>query len=330
MGIEFYVSQLLYRYQCVIIPGFGAFISETKSARLVEAVNTFYPPTKSLAFNSHLKINDGLLTNAVSLFEKVSFEQASKIIEKAIIEWQKELDVTGRLSLEDIGYFLKNNEGNLVFEPYLYTNYLTDSFGLTPFVSLKVKRESAQSIINSIVVNDPVILQKERTRRRLPEISITLPKIKFDAPSSSSSYLKYAAIFILGITITGSLIKMYNNNVSHRSILVERAVHEKVENTIQQATFDINIPQTALPLPIKVEKAPYHVVASAFRDLENANAELAILQMAGFNSKILPANEHGLYTVIYASFSNADEARDFLARVKKSYNKNAWLLTKEL
>ncbi len=330
MRIEFYVSQLLYRYQCVIIPGFGAFISETKSARLVEAVNTFYPPAKSLSFNSHLKINDGLLANAVSLFEKVSFEQASKIIEKAIIEWQKELDATGRLSLEDIGYFLKNSEGNLVFEPYLYTNYLTDSFGLTPFVSLKVKRESAQSIIHSIVVNDPIILQKENKRRlpELPEISFKLPKIEFEF--DGSTYLKYAAIFVLGITITGSLIKMYNNNMSHRAILMERAVQEKVENTIQQATFNINIPQAPLPLPIKVEKAPYHVVASAFRDLENANAELAILQMAGFNSKVLPANEHGLYTVIYASFSNAEEARDFLARVKKSYNKNAWLLTKDL
>ena len=97
MRIEFYVSQLLYRYQCVIIPGFGAFISEIKSARLVEDANTFYPPSKALSFNAHLKNNDGLLTNAVSLFEKVSFEQASKIIEKEITQWQKELELVHKI-----------------------------------------------------------------------------------------------------------------------------------------------------------------------------------------------------------------------------------------
>ncbi len=111
---------------------------------------------------------------------------------------------------------------------------------------------------------------------------------------------------------------------------MEKAVQEKIQNTIQQATFNLDIPQYPLPLPIKVSKAPFHVVASAFRDLENAEYEAKILNLAGFNARVLPENEHGLHTVIYSSFSNVEEARAFLVRIKKSYNTNAWLLTKDL
>ena len=34
MKIEQYISQLLYRYQCVTVPGFGAFLTEFQSAQL--------------------------------------------------------------------------------------------------------------------------------------------------------------------------------------------------------------------------------------------------------------------------------------------------------
>ncbi len=115
-----------------------------------------------------------------------------------------------------------------------------------------------------------------------------------------------------------------------KTVLLEKAVHNKVENRIQQATFNLNIPQQPLPLPIKEVKAPFHVVASAFRDLENANAEVRILQIAGFNSRVLPVNKNGLHTVIYSSYSNVEEARDFLNRIKATYNSQAWLLTENL
>ncbi|HQV36445.1 MAG TPA: SPOR domain-containing protein, partial [Flavobacterium sp.] len=61
MRIEQHISQLLYRYQCVTVPGFGAFLTENRSAQLVQDTNTFYPPKKVLSFNFHLKNNDGLL-----------------------------------------------------------------------------------------------------------------------------------------------------------------------------------------------------------------------------------------------------------------------------
>lgn len=330
MKLELYVSQLLYRYQCVIIPGFGAFLTEIKSARLVEHANTFYPPYKSISFNTHLVNNDGLLTNAVSIFEKTTFEQATKIIENSVSEWQKELEKNKKMSFEDIGTFYKNNEGNLIFEPYLYINHLTDSFGLTPFVSPKVKRQNITPVIESIKVYDPIVLKKEvPVVVIVPKLSEIIPKIPSLKPKKYS-YLKYAAVIAFGIGLTTTYVKIRNKNIVYETALIQKAALKKVDERIQQATFTLNIPQEPLPLMVKVSKAPYHVVASAFKDLDKATTEVEILQIAGFESRILPVNEFGLHTVIYASFSNEAEANDFLQRIKKFYNPQAWLLTKNL
>ena len=70
MNIEHYISQLLYRYQCVTVPGFGAFLTEIQSAQWVESANSFYPPKKLISFNTNIKNNDGLLANHIARAEK--------------------------------------------------------------------------------------------------------------------------------------------------------------------------------------------------------------------------------------------------------------------
>jgi len=66
MQLSQYISDLLYRYECVTIPDFGAFLSHPISARIDNATNNFYPPQKELSFNIQLKSNDGLLTSYIS------------------------------------------------------------------------------------------------------------------------------------------------------------------------------------------------------------------------------------------------------------------------
>ena len=66
MQLETYISDLLYRYECVVIPDFGAFLTQPVSARIDESNFTFYPPKKELSFNEQLKNNDGLLAKYIA------------------------------------------------------------------------------------------------------------------------------------------------------------------------------------------------------------------------------------------------------------------------
>ena len=54
MQIDSYISDLLYRYECVILPDFGAFLTQYQSAQIQENTLAFNPPKKKLSFNSQL------------------------------------------------------------------------------------------------------------------------------------------------------------------------------------------------------------------------------------------------------------------------------------
>ena len=91
MKIEHHISQLLYRYQCVTVPGFGAFLTEFQSAQLDESSHSFYPPKKLISFNPFLKNNDGLLANHLAQAEKVAYETAVHAIQNEVSVWMNRI-----------------------------------------------------------------------------------------------------------------------------------------------------------------------------------------------------------------------------------------------
>ena len=66
MTIANYLKDLLYRYDCVIVPNFGGFITNNTSAQIHRSTHTFYPPSKQVGFNVNLSYNDGLLANYIA------------------------------------------------------------------------------------------------------------------------------------------------------------------------------------------------------------------------------------------------------------------------
>ena len=49
--ISKYISELLFLHDCVIIPEFGGFVGNNKSAVLNEITRTISPPSKEILFN---------------------------------------------------------------------------------------------------------------------------------------------------------------------------------------------------------------------------------------------------------------------------------------
>jgi nucleoid DNA-binding protein len=84
MQLETYISDLLYRYDCVTVPGFGAFLTNRISAKIHQSTHTFYPPKKVLSFNEQLQNNDGLLVNYIAEVEKVPYQVAVEKVNKQV------------------------------------------------------------------------------------------------------------------------------------------------------------------------------------------------------------------------------------------------------
>ena len=223
MKIEQYISQLLYRHQCVTVPGFGAFLTEIQSAHLHESTNSFYPPKKVISFNSRLKNNDGLLANHIAQVEKSDYQSAVSAIESEVIIWNSILQVNEKFTLKNIGELSLNAEKNLVFVPSENINYLKESFGLNSFVSPMVKREVYKEVVEFIRKEDIVAIPETPQKE-----TISLAETQDHEERKSRSYLKYAAIFILALTATGSVgYKLYQDHITAQTLLVETAVQNK-------------------------------------------------------------------------------------------------------
>ncbi len=92
MTLANYISDLLYRYECVILPGFGAFLTQKKSAHFDETINAFFPPKKLISFNAQLKKNDGLLANYIADSKEISYPAAVYKIEEFVLQLNHELE----------------------------------------------------------------------------------------------------------------------------------------------------------------------------------------------------------------------------------------------
>jgi nucleoid DNA-binding protein len=316
MMIEKHISALLYRYQCVTVPGFGAFLTETQPAQLNNDTYTFYPPKKLVSFNANLKNNDGLLANHIALQEKISYDQAVTGITKAVEAWFDKLQAREALMLKNLGKMTMNIEGSLVFTPDTPINYLAEAFGLSMVKSPAVKREELKIIAEEVEEIVPVIFTPERKK--------------------NYSYLKYAAIFVVMASAGGAGLKVYRDHeIATQTLLVEQSVQEKVHDRIQQATFFIESPMPAVTLPLKEEKEthrttatmPYHVVAGAFSSEANAQKAVRELTAKGFKARRLGKNR-GLFAVAYGSYATLAEANENMRKIKQSENGDAWLLVK--
>jgi cell division protein FtsN len=112
---------------------------------------------------------------------------------------------------------------------------------------------------------------------------------------------------------------------------VETNVQKKVNQKIQEATFYISNPLPAVTLTVPAEKLPYSVVAGAFRIESNAEEQYQRLLELGFKkAKRLAPNKHGLFPVVYGSYSTYSEAHEAMKNIQKLDNKDAWLLVDEL
>ncbi len=150
MKIAKYIGDLIYDYECVVIPGLGGFISTAKSAEVNQVTNQFTPPYKDVHFNIHLKANDGLLVNYVARNEEISFKSAKHKVDKFALLCHNALKEGKRINFSKIGYIFQDDQENIVFKQDKSINYNADAFGLSSFVSPAIRRPNSEEKIKDV------------------------------------------------------------------------------------------------------------------------------------------------------------------------------------
>lgn len=271
-----YVEELLYKHQCVIIPKFGAFISNRKSAKLFED-KTFAPPKRELTFNASLNSNDGLLMKHIASTSNVEYALVEDYVGLAVEGWKRILQQGEALILPNIGTLRQTPEGRISFEAFEDVNYLTDSFGMSPFVAHEVKESSTLKITENQITPTLSIPSEQE-----PE-----PQVQSGAPSANKkeaiqsntktgtqagistkkdknrSFLKYTAVAVIGLAILtygaisffGEPIENQNDESMADALMIDEGqVEQGVQQRLSEATF-FQVPVKLSSISLDIAKA---------------------------------------------------------------------------
>ena len=317
--ISHYINKLLFLHDCVIVPGFGGFISSKKSAELNKVTNTLIPPSKQILFNSNLKTNDGLLISYISKYEGISHEKSKQNVYVFSNELKAKLSKTKVLRLKEIGLFTLGNEGNITFIQDNAINYSLDAFGMKQTYNKCIVRKTDKQIDTTIKkitsLNSKVLLraavvlvpliglaylsiwQEERINNAYSQMATFSP---FSNTKAVEDEIKPSAQMQVNLNQNFGVINKKNDAIQIGKVSKEEGVSFFVQKK-------------------------YYIIAGAYAKRNNASRMFNKLNTSNYNPEIL--KEEKFFRVSYDFFYNKNDALLALNKIKLE-NPEAWLLTK--
>ena len=318
MQLSRYIQELLYKYECVTIPQFGAFLTRPLPAE-VSLSGAFFPPRKEVTFNQLLMTNDGVLAHYYAQKESMSYEHALRLIDKEVSNWKKRMK-TQTLHFTGVGEIQLNLDRKITFSPLGSVNFNINSFGLSSF--------HRKPILKVIVEPKIISLMEDKNKDDLmftPENDGT----------KKSGILRYAAVGIIGIALVSVSYYFGDQYVSNQRLVAQEQAQKQIEKNVLEATFDLGS-LNAIEVSVTTELAPekvvldqvyYSIIAGSFRSLENAENKIEALKEEGYGTaELAQVNPEGLYRASYARFSTKKEAINLLYFLKYTLKEDAWYL----
>lgn len=342
------IKTLLHQQEYVVIPNFGGFVTQVHFSKYLIEKNILTPPGKVISFNKQLRQNDGVLAFWLQKELSVTSEDALKHITEFSDYCDQVLRTKRRLNLENLGFFYLDLENNICFEPKNDSNYLLDSFGLSPVI-LNELSELVVEKKETVFVDRTI----ETIKQELPiKRKRNLKPIAYIALGGSILFFSLAALVTLNKSEGPLLSGIFNSNAvrTYKPLAYSELVLEKtdtetksyVPNSEGIAVLDItNEKAIAVSVnenasssnEVKHNVAKSHnykysgkfqIVLGCFTQKNNADKMVRKLKRDNVNAGISGINNRGMHVVSCAGFDSKDSALAFLQNIKGSFP-NAWV-----
>lgn len=304
MDLSAHIQYLLFRHDCVTVPGFGSFLVEQKAAYYDEVNQLYFPPSKVVSFNAQLQSNDGTLASHLAKSYGKSYERAVMDMHQETIAWKERLQ-KGTLNLPTLGVFSLNSEGKMVFTPESGLNFLAASYALPEVPAQPISRTIAEQ-----PSKQPVYFELDQTKSR-----------------RVFGYVAVAAS-VLALFAVGS--NSYLNQQADAQWQAEQTLRQQAREQAALSVYDLGeLPTLTIKLPKPTPVEGFHVIAGSFKSEANAQRLTASLQRKGYyGAKKLAQTPQGFFQVSFASFPTKREAYNAMAGIKRDNYPDAWVLKK--
>ena len=298
-----HIEYLMLSNDCVVVPGFGAFIAQYTSSNNCAQNSTFTSPKRSISFNASINHNDGLLANSIAKKASIPYAEALKEIEKSTTICRQALSDGSEVPFGRLGFFISNAEGHIEFIPFHHELANDDFFGLQSFSFPTLAERNAQ------------VATEETVSETYSEPEINIGRRNW----FSHKAVQIAASIVMLVCLTFAL---------STPIIVDKPTH-------QLATLNVPTPTMPKHKVVKTEEISLQkqVDAASEKKEANSNGRYAIIicslkkqsQVAQYfqeNKDINPANvikKNGYYMIYFNRGDNYQELVKEAKQMPKPY-----------
>lgn len=298
-----HIEYLMLSNDCVVVPGFGAFIAQYTSSNNCAQNSTFTSPKRSISFNASINHNDGLLANSIAKKALIPYAEALKQIEKSTTICRQALSDGSEVPFGRLGFFISNAEGHIEFIPFHHELANDDFFGLQSFSFPTLAERNAQ------------VATEETVSETYSEPEINIGRRNW----FSHKAVQIAASIVMLVCLTFAL---------STPIIVDKPTH-------QLATLNVPTPTMPKHKVVKTEgiSLQKQVEAASEKKEANSNGRYAIIicslkkqsQVAQYfqeNKDINPANvikKNGYYMIYFNRGDNYQELVKEAKQMPKPY-----------
>lgn len=330
MEIDKFIYDLLFQYDCVILPDFGGFIANYRSAEINQGLNSFSPPGKNILFNRNLLHNDGLLINHISRTEGIEYLKSKNLVFGFVRQTIKKLEKGEQVKFSNIGLFYFDRQRNLQFEPDTSVNFLLDAYGLPAFHFPAIKEHDIKKQLRrtySTAKNTRAVRRISPGRKAVVGVAIILALIFVPVKNHfiRNSSRNYTALFpVPSVTYVVAPPSDSTNTTPDTASFKSEVTTDKyvtvTQKNIEERARDI------APPPVTDTRKSFYVIAGSFRTINSALKYKEELLLKGFKSDILDPDNGRIRLTVYSS-SDRSEAVNMLTDFRKVVP-DCWLLMK--
>lgn len=159
--IELAVTRVLYKHECAVIPGFGAFILRKNYGMANPFSGQLKPSSYSVFFNTNITEDDGFVANELRETWGFNFKQAGELLADFCLQINTIIQLTSSVPFGQLGNFHINPKGELFFLADANLNLSKDTFGL-PNISWEWKSAQIEVLKSDFVPsNNPSVVSPE-------------------------------------------------------------------------------------------------------------------------------------------------------------------------
>jgi len=322
-SVSFHIAYLLTQHECVIVPGFGAFVvSLSNREKTVGGKRALSPPQNFLGFNSEIKHNDGLLANSIAQEMNTSFREATLLIEQYVKDILQCLNDGKKVHIPWVGdLYLKDNKKIFQSDKILSCN--ASNYGLNGFLLPYVEDIQPETSSDS-----------EEKSKELIWIPISRKFIAYTGSIAAA----ILAMFIIPTPLNNDRLDSTHTQYASLINVSTQQTTPNANETKDVSETEIPTPETSPPSkaetplpevasPVRTVTFHYYIIVASLPDQLSAKKDLAEFQSKGFkNAAILFSDKR--YRIYTNRFENKAEAEKFLIKFREDYPEQtkAWVL----